>query len=190
MGDELRLEFANLEDSFEEAKESERRYREFRLILLGLAAGVLATLPAQLLVEPLHVTDAGAVHYGSRVVADSLPTPGFILTNLFVVVTVLVGCGYVYRYVSGYSDEPTVRIPYGEETEDVYQRIEAFLEEAGGGIGVDVHTGHHHIVCVDQSEEILAEFEFDPGREVMYLTYDPRDRQSTLLVRKVKQRFG
>lgn len=190
MGDELRLEFAGLEDSFEEVKESERRYQEFRMMILGLAAGVLATFPAQLLVEPFHVTDSGHVHYGSRLIANGLPTPGFILSNLFVVVAVLIGSIYVYRYFSGYYDEPTVRIPYDEATDDVYYRIETFLEETAGGLDLDVHTSHHHIVCADENDEIIAEFEFDPGREVMYLTYEPRNRQSTLLVRKIKQRFG
>ncbi|MFC7167011.1 hypothetical protein [Halospeciosus flavus] len=190
MGDELRLEFADLENSLEEAQQSERRYREFRLMFLGLTAGVLATLPAQLLVEPFHVTDAGTVRYGSQRIASHLPTPGFVVSNLLLVVGVLLGCIYLYRYLSDYTDETTVRVPYDDETKTVQERVESYLEEAATDLDIEVHTAHHNVTCVDQNDRPVLELEFDPGRRILYLTYDPRERQSTLLVRKIRQRFG
>ncbi|WP_435098827.1 hypothetical protein [Halarchaeum sp. P4] len=187
---EPRLEFADLDAAFERNERRERRQREFRFMFIGLCAGVLANIPAQLLVQPFHVSDSGVVMYGDRVITQTLPTPRLLLLNGVVLVAMLVACLYGYRYYTGYYDEPTVRVPFDSDSDTVYDHVEEYLSTEAEDLDVDVVTGHQRIQCVSPADEDLLSVEFDPGRDVAYVTWDPHDRQSRVLVEKLRQRFG
>lgn len=190
MRDESPLEFENLEKGVRGVEEHQQRDRELRLVLLGVVAGVVATVPAELLLKPLVITATGALRYGTRTLAFLHNGAAYALGNLAVAALALAGVWYGYRRFTGYYDDPTVRVPLDYDANLVFERLHDYLEEEARAHDLHVDAAHDVIACTTGDGDLVLEVKFDTGRDVAYFTYNPRITVSGDLLDSLHDRFG